>query len=185
MLEIRPFFTSIFCELLDCDSDKIVLDIKKLQDLSEGRTISNRGGWQSESYLESSNTFMFPLLDIIKTRIQELYTKYGVLRATRIGSYWFNINKKGDYNISHRHPKSILSAVFYFKTPENCGNIVFERSDLLTELNDFDEHTEYSYVDWFIPPQKNLLIVFPSFVKHGVEMNRSDEDRISLAINFI
>ena len=185
MHEMRPFFTSIFFEVLNYNSDKNVIDIKNLQKNSSGRKVSNKGGWQSNIYKESSNDFLVPLLNMIKPRIQELYTKYGIHKTVEIASYWFNVNKKNDYNIAHQHPKSILSAVFYLKTPENCGNIIFERTDFLRALNDFDVDTEHNYNDWFIPPQKNLLVVFPSFVKHGVEPNQSNEERISLALNFI
>jgi len=185
MNEMRPFFTPIFFEVLDYNSDNNLDNIKNLQRLSEGRNVSNIGGWQSDSYVESSNDFLSPLLNIIKPRVQELYTKYGILRPAEIGSYWFNINKRDNYNIAHRHSRSTFSVVFYFKTPENCGNIIFERPDLLNEFNDFDEQSEYNYPDWFITPQKNLLIAFPAFLRHGVEPSQSDEERISLAINFV
>lgn len=185
MNEMRPFFNSIFFEILDYDSDNNLNDIKNLQKISKGRNISNIGGWQSDSYVETSNDFLIPLLNIIKPKVQEIYIKYGIHRPTKIGSYWFNINTRNNYNIVHRHPKSVFSSVFYFKTSENCGNIIFERPDFLTELNEFDEQTEYNYSDWFIPPRKNLLIVFPAFLRHGVQPNQNDEERISLAINFI
>ena len=42
----------------------------------------------------------------------------------------------------------------------------------------------YDYPINTISPKENMLIVFPSWVPHAVEINLSDEDRISLAFNF-
>jgi hypothetical protein len=39
----------------------------------------------------------------------------------------------------------------------------------------------YHYFD----PEPNLMILFPSWLKHDVEPNQSDEERISVAFNFV
>ena len=33
-------------------------------------------------------------------------------------------------------------------------------------------------------PLEGHMLIFPSNLKHGVEMNQSDEDRISIAFNY-
>ena len=42
----------------------------------------------------------------------------------------------------------------------------------------------YDYAVNTISPIENLLVVFPAWVPHGVEINLSDEERISLSFNF-
>jgi uncharacterized protein (TIGR02466 family) len=185
MQEIIPFFTPIFIEILNYNSKNDVNFIMNIQKNSKNVQMSNIGGWQSKHYNENSNDSLLPLFDIIKKRMQEIYTKYGINKKVEIGNYWFNVNKKNNFNRSHQHSLSKFSGVFYFKTPKNCGNIFFERPDDLLLTCEVDNNTEYSFGDWNIEPKENMLIIFPSFLRHWVEPNQNDEERISLAINFI
>ena len=38
-------------------------------------------------------------------------------------------------------------------------------------------------VSFFIKPEENRFVMFPSYVEHLVEENKSTEDRISLSFN--
>ena len=42
----------------------------------------------------------------------------------------------------------------------------------------------YDYAINTILPKENMLVVFPAWVPHAVEINLSDEERISLSFNF-
>ena len=42
----------------------------------------------------------------------------------------------------------------------------------------------YDYPINTIAPKENMLVIFPSWVPHAVEINLSDEERISLSFNF-
>ena len=42
----------------------------------------------------------------------------------------------------------------------------------------------YSGVFFIKVPKENMLVVFPAWVPHAVEINLSDEERISLSFNF-
>ena len=42
----------------------------------------------------------------------------------------------------------------------------------------------YDYPINTIKPKENMLVVFPAWVPHAVEINLSDEERISLSFNF-
>ena len=42
----------------------------------------------------------------------------------------------------------------------------------------------YDYPINTIAPKENMLVVFPAWVPHAVEINLSDEERISLSFNF-
>ena len=43
---------------------------------------------------------------------------------------------------------------------------------------------QYDYPINTISPKENMLVVFPAWVPHAVEINLSDEERISLSFNF-
>ncbi len=102
---------------------------------------------------------------------------------------WININRRGDYNVEHDHPESDLSAVLWVKTPANCGGLVFSSpksfvQHKIIEVLDEEivEQTNCTYGKVF-HPEEGKMIVFPSDMRHSVEMNCSDEDRISIAFN--
>jgi uncharacterized protein (TIGR02466 family) len=85
--------------------------------------------------------------------------------------------------MEHTHPKSVLSLVLYLKTQENCGNIVFKNPTLAqhypcnTALQEF-------WGEYWLPSKKGSMYIFPAYLPHYVEQNLSEEDRISIAINF-
>ena len=43
----------------------------------------------------------------------------------KISSMWAIINKGGAANARHHHGNSDISAAYYVRAPENCGDIVF------------------------------------------------------------
>ncbi|MFN5894648.1 MAG: putative 2OG-Fe(II) oxygenase [Dolichospermum sp.] len=45
--------------------------------------------------------------------------------SLKITTCWAIINRKLASNSVHNYPNSILSGVYYLKTPENCGGIFF------------------------------------------------------------
>jgi uncharacterized protein (TIGR02466 family) len=104
-------------------------------------------------------------------------------------NYWFNINRKYNYNKPHTHPGSQFSAIVYLKCPRNSGNLVFDRSDAFTGYmtSQFKETNDYNFYSWHMTPEENMFIVFPSYLQHYVEQNlcqELDDERISIAFNF-
>ena len=106
-----------------------------------------------------------------------------------LSSMWFNINGKDTYNISHHHPTATIAGVLWIKAPKNCGLLYFESPHEFAEY-DLMSMQKKEMVDQYlacanynIVPKEGLMILFPSHLRHGVEMNQSDEDRISLAFN--
>jgi len=180
---IVPFKTEIFITELDPSTTKILNDIIKIQSSEQSELVSNVGGWQSPSYTANQQKFMSPIILEIKKYIREIYNIMNIDGSGEILNYWFNINGKYDYNISHTHPGSYFSAALYLKTPKNSGNIVFQRPDNLKETILFKTSNEHNFGDYQITPQENLLVMFPSCLHHYVARNNSDETRVSVAFN--
>lgn len=95
------------------------------------------------------------------------------------------INGKFASNSVHNHPNSILSGVYYLKAPENCGGIYFNdprpaSQMLIPPVTDFNlwTHPKVSY-----KPNVGTMLLFPSWLLHGVDMNMSDEVRIAISFN--
>jgi len=182
---IIPFKTEIFVTKLESSvTDGIIDEIIKIKTLEQSASLSNVGGWQSPSYdLINHKKFMSPVILHLKSYIREIYNIMNIDGHGEILNYWFNVNSKYDYNISHSHPGSYFSASLYLKTPKNSGNLVFERPDNLRETILFHKPNEHNFGDCQVIPEENLLVIFPSYLYHHVSRNDSDDTRVSIAFN--
>jgi|688.fasta_scaffold630023_2 uncharacterized protein (TIGR02466 family) len=162
---------------------KYCLSIKKTQ---KGRKLSNSGGFQSNNIdLKTSN--ISSLIEKINLNSNTFLKKVFLSKHNiSVINLWININEYKDYNILHEHPNSILSGVFYVKAPENSGSIVFKNdSDIRYYMNYelTDDLNNYNASMWSFPALENNLYLFPSWLKHYVEPNLSNESRVSISFN--
>ena len=155
---------------------------------------SNRGGWQTPD----SNFFMAdekfqPLFSWFAEKIKEYKTHIDYDMSKRhdiiLNSFWFNINRRFNYNISHHHPNCTLSAVLWIKASKDSGALCFESpheyaqySSMYLQKQDFvDKYL--ACPSYKIVSKEGTMVIFPSHLRHYVEDNLSNEDRISLAVN--
>ena len=98
-----------------------------------------------------------------------------------------NINQKYDYNRTHDHQNSILSAVYYVDAEgEDIGNFVAERDDNAEFfLGSYKNVSGFTGTSFAITPLTGFAFVMPSWMLHSVEQNLTDRDRISIAFNFV
>ena len=88
----------------------------------------------------------------------------------------------------HAHKNSYYSGVFYYGDyyPESGG---IEFVSPLVSYSDFfiipDKLSIINSPTWHIYPEKNTLILFPSYVEHRITENTSTEIRFSLSFNII
>ena len=98
---------------------------------------------------------------------------------------WTNLTKKDRYHSSHSHANSLVSGVFYLEATEQ-DNITFKHpwklnfQQLAVSTTTIDK---YNALIWQVPIYRNDLILFPSTMRHGVEVKKHQGDRISLAFN--
>ena len=113
----------------------------------------------------------------------------------QLTNFWINISGKGSSNTPHTHSGLTYSGVFFIKVPKEMkgGRFLFYRNfneaDFISteHMGHFKEGYQmqgYDYPINTISPKENMLVVFPSWVPHAVEINLSDEERISLSFNF-
>lgn len=150
---------------------------------------SIQGGWQSKDYWKSNcdNIQIQNLLLDVENLCKNIFDLMEIKSWYKLKmlNYWFNINNREGYNKRHTHPGSFFSAVFYVKAPTNCGDIVFLRPDSLVDywLRTYFKENDVFYSHSTYTPKENSLIIFPSWLMHGVEPNQTDENRISIAFN--
>ena len=161
---------------------------KSLSLKSDGRRLSNIGGWQSDDFLYTDivDTPLQVFFEQIEYSIKEVQFDLGIRPRLFIDNCWININNLNNSNATHNHPGSSISGVFYLT--KNNSNIVFTRS------NDINKHhldcirsnrkTPLSIQEVSYTPQQGQCLFFPSWLHHKVEPNTTREDRISIAFNY-
>lgn len=154
----------------------------------DGRTRSNALGWQSRNL-----NFDVPAVAEFANLVLERAREYGLALKWSLPSHmqlvmreiWANVNVKYAYNNVHNHPNSMLSGVYYVKVQGNCGDLsLFDpRKQAWIMQPDFSERSVMNAPVQFIAPQAGNLIIFPSWLEHGVNQNLSDAERVSLSFN--
>jgi uncharacterized protein (TIGR02466 family) len=97
-----------------------------------------------------------------------------------IVSSWLTLTKPGLHAHIHDHGTNQISGVYWFKTNGNDGNIYFRNALKALKCNPVGatiaHEAEFS-------PEQGRLVMWPSFMDHGVYENKTEDDRISLSFN--
>lgn len=136
---------------------------------------SNRGGYQQD----------IPKEEFPRKFVDHLIERTHSLPPYLITNLWLNINKKGDYNVTHCHGGSDLSFVWYLTdagTKEDKGHLVFRDPHAFGNAK-LDRYLEFKgdTVQWEM--KAGDFLAFPSYLEHRVEPHTSEEDRVSIAGN--
>jgi len=102
---------------------------------------------------------------------------------------WFNLNRKGDYNIQHGHGNTDFSAAYWIKSPPNSGDIVFinpNHGKLLLPLTSTYKFKSFNAINsdnYKYKAKVMELCIFPAELQHYVMSNNNKQDRMSLSFN--
>ena len=132
---------------------------------------SNRGGYQSD--ILEIDKFHPRGRKVVEEILYKISSKYLKSKKPVVESWWVNVNKKGDWNLIHTHPNCDLSLVWYLTD----GDICFDNPNSHNRLEVGDCSV------WESKNKKGDVVVFPADLKHFVNPNQKDEDRMSLAFN--
>jgi len=173
----------------EVDYNKVANECYLEKSKSEGRTLSNRRGWQSDNiYANPEIPNISNLIKTIDMYSKNIFQDYGIKKEINlvINTSWININIPGSYNVSHVHPNSTLSGVYYASAPENSGDVLIHNNSIMQFINesylDVNNKDTYHHIEY--KPFNGRVIIFPSWLPHSVQPNNSKEDRISIAFNF-
>ena len=128
------------------------------------------------------------LCGIVIQHVKKFAEYYGIEnQEIKCTSSWINVAEKNNYQEYHVHPKNHFSAVYYVKVPKNCGNILFKSNSSNDNMFPIisKKLTHANYQTYSINPIESDLLIFRSNLQHMVEKNKSDEQRVSISMNFI
>ena len=166
----------------------LIFWIKNYHITQDNHQVSGRNAWQSPTDFFRKEKSFFKYKQIIEKSILTIMLSFSD-KKYRIKNIWINVNKPQGYNVAHTHPDSDLSGVFWINIPQNSGVLRFESPNHFTQYKAIQHSNEKIknslnyYHDFWLQPTEGKLIIFPSDIKHFVETNQSDEDRISISFN--
>ncbi len=108
-------------------------------------------------------------------------------RKLRLDSLWINVMKTGAIHAPHIHPHSVISGTYYVTVPEKSGAIRFEdpRLPMLMAAPPRKKNARpenRSFVD--VTPKPGMLLLWESWLRHGVESNAARGPRVSVSFNY-
>ena len=186
--ELQPFLNPIY------QVDNLLPDIKLLK--SSVKTMIDRpalwkptasGGFQTDDLSEVFDDAYFELLSKVGSLVSQVGKSWNIPQQLELISYWTNIKYDKHFGVSHLHPNSIISGVFYVTVPFGSGGITFERPDNQELCFRVVDANAYSCKHFTIESKENMLLLFPSFMRHRIEVNKfqnANDQRISISFNY-
>lgn len=154
--------------------------------LLQGLKYFRRSGFNLSS--ENTKVLDLPGLAALKVELQQHLNTFAkeVMHYENqfyITHSWININPTGSFHKAHNHVNSLFSGVLYIRVPDNPPLIQFSKSQKSEIMITPSHWNSYNSAEWKISVETGDLLIFPSNLQHEVLVNRSAEDRVSLAFN--
>lgn len=160
--------------------------VYRLKQIDPGYAASNVLGWHSKGNLFELPELR-PLKDLTDAAVREVAQAvgYGDVQI-KAANCWANINPQYASNKIHDHANCLFSGVYYLKAPKDSGTLMFydPRSAKTFYKPLVSTFTTYTADAIAHVAEEGLMLIFPSWLKHGVEPNLSNEDRVSISFNY-
>lgn len=108
-------------------------------------------------------------------------------KAVKLDSLWINILPPGGIHTSHLHPHSVISGTTYVTVPGGAGAIKFEdpRSVMMMAAPEREAEARTELRKFiYVAPEAGEVLLWESWLRHEVELNMADEERISVSFNY-
>jgi uncharacterized protein (TIGR02466 family) len=98
----------------------------------------------------------------------------------KIVACWMTSYEKNQYAHIHNHSPSDISGCYYVKSNSKDGSIFFMNPNRIMSST-----LVYRTLPdrLFVKPKPGTLLLFPGWLDHGVEPNKTDDERVSVAFN--
>jgi uncharacterized protein (TIGR02466 family) len=188
MIIEKYFPTIVYGKDVQLDNNQLARDIINWSNQDKGVEKTNYKGWHSTTDMAIKPEYS-QLVSELKIMQKEIYDNEHLDRYARLGNMWANINPPGGMNMPHLHPNALFSGVYYIKTPLNSGRlkVIDPRPGVQTMMpirkpgnpgKDFWREIHMEAVP-------GRIIMFPAWLWHSVEENKSNDIRISVSFNFV
>jgi len=185
---IYPIFSSPVIAL------SVEEDISLIKKEAKRQKFTSNDGEQfgaKNCFISNTHSFLdkFPKEKQILQAYFEFF-KNEILRYTNTNfemtTSWVTKAVEGSQSHYHRHRNSMFSGVLYLDNIENSGKLMFENENLnpCSFLLEPSDYNIYNSTTWEIQPKENIVVFFPSFLRHKIGIHLSKTPRYSIAFNF-
>jgi len=186
---IEKFFpTFVYGKDIQLDNNQLTQDIINWSNQDKGINKTNVKGWHSTTDMASKPEYQQLVTELLRMQ-KEIYNNEHLDRHAKLGNMWANINPPGGLNNPHIHPNALFSGVYYVKSNPKSGRL---------KIYDPRPGAQFSmparkpgnpgkdlWRDVNLEPVTGRIIMFPAWLWHSVEPNKSNDIRISVSFNFI
>jgi uncharacterized protein (TIGR02466 family) len=192
---IEPLFYSPLAvfELADAAAlnAQLLGEIAVRRSASPGLSRSNWRGWHSEDDFFSRSepgcvALRGHMLEAVRTLTLGVspgfdFNGYGIQAEG-----WINVLGHGGLNTPHDHPAWVWSGCYYVQVPaatgDKAGSIEF--MDMRTNVRTLTVEGAACFASKYqVLPRAGMMVMFPSWLRHWVYPNESEEERVSIAFN--
>lgn len=185
---IGIFPTPLYFALCQKDVAQAVefLDTAKLKLNNAYENVQAYGSISEDTYI-LDNPECKLLRDFIITHL-EIYAREVLayrFEKIELTQSWVSVKDVNEQHTYHRHPNSLISGCFYWQEPP-FEPLSFLRPSKITQFEicrDAAIENDFAWDFYKVNPRKNTLLLFPSYLKHGVDKNSFSTPRKSLAFN--
>ena len=119
-------------------------------------------------------------IQVLDNAVQDYANVIGYSQSDYKLQSWVNKFDKGSYGDSHTHMNSDISGVYYYQTTGRDGDFFFE-----TPVDQFACSNAWMQLSgrYVVVPKVGQLMLFPGWIRHGVDENLTDDARISISWN--
>jgi uncharacterized protein (TIGR02466 family) len=158
----------------------------RLDEMRRGLPPLKRGdAWQSAHDLHTQRG-LDSLLSCVEKAVEAAlaFLRIGA-RNVRITGCWANVNAPGAPHRIHTHPNNFLSGVYYVRVQDGADTINFHDARAQTAIirPPVTELTAYNTDQVVVTVEPGTLLVFPAWLPHSVDANRSEMTRITISFN--
>lgn len=107
--------------------------------------------------------------------------------ALEMTDFWVNIMPAQTTHSMHIHPLSVISGTYYVQTPKNAAGITFEDPRLdryMSAPPRKDNARKRNQQTATYKAKAGHVVLFESWLRHGVPASLTAEDRISVSFNY-
>lgn len=161
------------------------------RDASPGLQRSNLGGWHSDDDFfareePGARALRQHILDALFALTRRVSPAFDFQRQALQAEGWINVLEPGGLNTPHDHPGWVWSGCYYVQVPEgdHDGAGAIEFLDPRTNIRTLTVEGAACFMSKHrVRPRAGQLLIFPSWLRHWVYPNDSDELRITIAFN--
>lgn len=164
-------------------------DLSELREETDHRLGENQGS--NDVNVENRILDKYPRVKNILMEYFGAFNRcyFGYKNDFVITTSWMTCLKTGDSVREHWHANSFYSGLLYYGDYEGAmaGDLCF-RNPVIDQAKFYLQPEVINnpmHQEWSFTPVTNLLLFFPSFIRHHVDPYQGNQDRLSLAFNII